>query len=268
MSAATFCLRPPARHGPPGTEAAAAGRCWIRALDYDTRAHTTDNARRLVAKALGGYAPADLPPVFVVPAAAQDHAGRLLSTAGRPLVAVHVSGGRPIKQWEPERFADIARRLVSSVNATIVLTGSAADRPLVDVVKQRLPPARVIDVAGHVDLLTLAGILERVDLLVTGDTGPMHLANAVGTPVVAIFGPSDPARYGPRGPFDRVVRVDLPCAPCNRIRLPPARCRGHIPDCLVLVTTDTVFDAARTVLDRATHASPLRDVARAHKPTA
>jgi len=251
-----------------GYRSGGGGPLLDQALDYDTRAHTTDNARRLVAKALGGDAPADLPPVFVVPAAAQDKAGRLLSAAGRPLVAVHVSGGRPIKQWEPQRFADIARRLVSSVNATIVLTGSAGDRPLVDVVKQRLPPARVIDMAGHVDLLTLAGILERADLLVTGDTGPMHLANAVGTPVVAIFGPSDPVRYGPRGPFDRVVRVDLPCAPCNRIRLPPARCRGHIPDCLALVTTDTVFDAARSVLDRVTHASPLRDVARAHKPTA
>ena len=47
-----------------------------------------------------------------------------------------------------------------------------------------------------------------------------------------IFGPSDPARYAPRGPHDRVVRVDLPCSPCNRIRLPPARCVGHTPDCL------------------------------------
>jgi ADP-heptose:LPS heptosyltransferase len=96
-------------------------------------------------------------------------------------------------------------------------------------------------------------------LLITGDTGPMHLAVAVETPVVAVFGPSDPARYGPRGPYDRVVRVDLPCAPCNRIRRPPARCVGHIPDCLALVTTDTVVTAARSVLDAA---------ARAHTPIA
>jgi ADP-heptose:LPS heptosyltransferase len=133
----------------------------------------------------------------------------------------------------------------------MVLTGAAADRALVDSLKRTLPPANVVDVAGHADLLTLAAILERVELLVTGDTGPMHVAAAVGTPVVAVFGPSDPVRYAPRGPLDRVVRVDLPCAPCNRIRLPPARCAGHTPDCLALVSSDSVFTAAVTVLDAA-----------------
>ena len=238
------------------------------AVDYDTRAHTTDNARRLVAAVFGEAAKGELALPFVVPGEAHQRATRLLAAAGRPLVAIHVSGGRPIKQWDPERFAEIARRLIASVDATIVLTGSAGDRPLVDFVKRHLPPARVIDVSGQVDLLTLAGILERVDLLITGDTGPMHLAVAVDTPVVAIFGPSDPARYGPRGTFDRIVRVDLPCAPCNRIRLPPARCDGHVPDCLALVTVDSVFDAARSTLEQSADASSLRDSARAHEPSA
>jgi ADP-heptose:LPS heptosyltransferase len=77
----------------------------------------------------------------------------------------------------------------------------------------------------------------------------MHLACVVGTPVVAVFGPSDPARYATRGPLDRVVRVDLPCSPCNRIRRPPARCVGHTPDCLVHVHASDVLDAALSVLD-------------------
>ena len=252
--------------------AAAAGAAWTAgyrsggggslldvALEYDPRAHTTDNARRLVAAVFGTAAGGERARSFVVPAAAQEHASRLLPATGRPLIGLHVSGGRAIKQWEPERFADVARRLVAAVDAMIVLTGSAGDRPLVDVVKERLPPGRVVDVAGRVDLLTLGGILARLDLLLTGDTGPMHLAGAVGTPVVAVFGPSDPRRYGPRGPHDRIVRVDLPCAPCNRIRLPPERCVGHTPDCLALVTADAVFTAARGVLDAR---------ARAHSPTA
>jgi ADP-heptose:LPS heptosyltransferase len=229
------------------------------ALEYDTRAHTTDNARRLVATVLGRTHSVDEPHPFVVPTEARQNAIRRLGSAVRPLIGLHVSGGRPIKQWDPERFADVARRLVSDADATIVLTGSAADRPLVELVTERLPRARIIDVAGRIDLLTLAGILERLDLLITGDTGPMHLAAAVDTPVVAVFGPSDPARYGPRGRYDRVVRVDLPCAPCNRIRLPPQRCVGHIPDCLALVSADRVFAAARSVLDAA---------ARTHTPTA
>ncbi len=218
------------------------------ALEYDTRSHTSDNARRLVSAVLGTVPAPQTGRTLVVPQDAHDRAARLLAAARRPLVGVHVHGGRAIKQWDPDRFADVARRLITTSGATIVLTGSAADRALVDSVKRTLPAQSVIDATGDVDLLTLAAILERLDLLITGDTGPMHLGVAAGVPVVAVFGPSDPARYGPRGPHDRVVRFDLPCGPCNRIRRPPARCVGHTPDCLVGVSTDNVFSAAMSVL--------------------
>ena len=219
------------------------------ALDFDTTAHTTDNARRLVATTFESPVPPEQPPTLVVPSEAHEKASRLLRDAGQPLIGIHVSGGRAIKQWPVERFADVGRRLVEHSGGTIVLSGAAGDRAMVETVKSRLPGHKVIDVAGHADLLTLAGLIEPMDLLVTGDTGPMHLAVAVGTPVVAVFGPSDPARYGPRGPLDRVVRVDLPCSPCNRIRLPPARCVGHTPDCLEFITVNDVFSAAISVLD-------------------
>jgi ADP-heptose:LPS heptosyltransferase len=232
------------------------------ALEYDRGVHTTDNARRLVATVLGrtraGLHPSDsdrdarpqseTASIIGLPTEAGATATNLLRDARRPLVGLHVSGGRAIKQWEPERFADVARRLIESTGATVVLTGSDADRSLVNAVARTLPSSQVIDVAGHLDLLTLAAILERLDLLITGDTGPMHLAAAVATPIVAVFGPSDPARYAPRGPLDRVVRVDLPCSPCNRIRRPPARCAGHTPDCLAVLTADSVFAAAMAVL--------------------
>jgi ADP-heptose:LPS heptosyltransferase len=218
------------------------------ALEYDTRSHTADNARRLVSTVLGTVPASQTGRTLVVPQDAHDRAARLLAAARRPLVGVHVHGGRAIKQWDPDRFADVARRLIATSGATIVLTGSAADRALVDSVTRTLPAQNVIDATGDVDLLTLAAVLERLDLLITGDTGPMHLGVAAGVPVVAVFGPSDPARYGPRGPHDRVVRFDLPCGPCNRIRLPPARCVGHTPDCLAGVSTDNVFSAAMSVL--------------------
>ncbi len=245
------------------------------ALEYDRAAHTTDNARRLVATlfshtrgelhsgpaARDAGTQAEMRPILVVPAEARANASRLLRDAKEPLVGVHLSGGRPIKQWPPERFADVARRVIESTGGTIVLTGTQADRSLVNTVARELPPSHTIDVAGHLDLLALSAILERLDLLITGDTGPMHLAAAVATPIVAVFGPSDPARYAPRGPLDRVVRVDLPCSPCNRIRRPPARCTGHTPDCLAFLTADDVFSAAMTVLQEsrrraAVHADP------------
>jgi ADP-heptose:LPS heptosyltransferase len=98
-------------------------------------------------------------------------------------------------------------------------------------------------------VLDLAAVLERLPVFVTGDTGPMHLAAAVGAPVVALFGPSIPARYAPLSARSRVVRIDLPCSPCNRIRLPPDRCRGHVPDCLDGIGVDAVLAAARGLLE-------------------
>ena len=125
-------------------------------------------------------------------------------------------------------------------------------------VRDALPEdVRVIDFAGQLDLVGLAALCERLTVLITGDTGPLHLAAAVGTATVAIFGPSDPRRYAPLAPTSRVVRAELWCSPCNRIRLPPSRCRDRLPDCLVAVDTDSVCRAADELL-AAAHESPAR----------
>ncbi len=217
------------------------------AVAFDPKAHTSDNARRLVSAAL------DVPPRpatarLDIPADARERARELIRGCRSPLAGVHASGGREIKQWPPERFAEVAARLARERGATIVLTGSPTDKRLIDVVRAGLGSVPTVDVSGGVDLLTLAAVLESLDVFVTGDTGPMHLAAAVGTPVVAVFGPSDPARYAPRGDRHRIVRIDLPCSPCNRIRLPPARCVGHTPDCLSGIDVDRTFQAAAQAL--------------------
>jgi ADP-heptose:LPS heptosyltransferase len=224
------------------------GALLSRALDYDPRAHTTDNARRLIASLVHGARNGAPPPLRISDEARREAAERLSAASRGPRVGIHVSAGRAVKQWEPARFADTARQLVASCGATIVLTGALEDAALVQAVRAQLPGVPLIDVSGDIDLTVLGAILERLDVLITGDTGPMHLAVAVGTPVVAIFGPSDPTRYGPRGRHDRVVRVDLPCSPCNRIRQPPARCVGHTPDCLSFLPATLVVDAALDAL--------------------
>jgi ADP-heptose:LPS heptosyltransferase len=76
----------------------------------------------------------------------------------------------------------------------------------------------------------------------------MHLAAAMGTPLVAVFGLSDPARYAPLGPAQRIVRIDLWCSPCNRVRRPPARCQGRVPDCLEGIGPDMVVRAGLDLL--------------------
>jgi ADP-heptose:LPS heptosyltransferase len=217
-------------------------------LEYDRRSHTADNAVSVVRAALGDSAEG-VDARLRIPEWARASAARLLAPLGPGLKAgIHVSGGREVKQWPESRFRDIAEHLVADRRAGIVLTGAPADRAQVDVVRSAVPADRAIDLSSGADLLTVAAVIQQLDLFVTGDTGPMHLAHAVGTPIVAVFGPSDPVRYGPRGVRDEIVRIDLPCSPCNRIRLPPARCVGHTPDCLAGITTAQVLAAIDDVL--------------------
>jgi len=230
---------------------------------YDPDSHVSVNAQTLihrVASITGADACAVRRPRsrLAVPDEARAAVRSRLANVARPLIGIHVSGGRESKQWHLDRFADVGQRLGRDRRGTIVLTGTSSDRPMVDAVKGRLRDGAggaggdfaVIDAAGNTDLVALAALLHSLDLLITGDTGPMHLAAAVGTPVVALFGPSDPARYGPRAALERVlVASEVPCRPCGQVRLPPRRCRGHVPDCLDALSVDRVVDAANALLD-------------------
>lgn len=227
---------------------AGGGAFLTDALAYDPAAHVSANALRLLDTLSGTSSPAGAPgPRLQLDSASTAAAQDVLegAAAGHRLVGLHVSGGRPSKQWHLDRFADVGRQLAAEGGITLVLTGSAGDRPMVDIVKAHLGDAPVIDTAGALDLPVTAAVLSRLTMLITGDTGPMHLAAAVGTPVVALFGPSDPRRYGPLADRQEVLRVQLPCSPCGQVRLPPVRCRGHVPDCMDGITVEAVVHAAR-----------------------
>jgi len=225
------------------------------AVPYDPSTHVAVNARRLVAHA-AGRARADEPvarddwPRLVPPPEAVDRARTVLGTNHRPLIGVHASGGRESKQWHVDRFAAAARLLARAHLGTIVLTGATTDRRLVDLVRRGLHDVPFVDASGALDLPTLAALLGELDLLITSDTGPMHLAAAMGTPIVALFGPSDPNRYGPLAHNARVLRVNLWCSPCGRVRLPPERCRGHVPECMDGISVAAVVTAANELLAR------------------
>lgn len=230
---------------------AGGGALLTDALAYDPARHVADNAARLLA----AVSPRATVLTSTVAPLSADEASLAAARAvlaeapeGGPLVGVHVSGGRESKQWHLDHFARVARTLAELDAATIVLTGAAGDRPLVDRVARALEGTPVVDTAGRLDLPGTAALLSQLRVLVTGDTGPMHLAAAMGTPVVALFGPSDPRRYGPLGDGHHVLRVQLPCSPCGQVRLPPERCRGHVPDCMDGITVERVVAAARAVL--------------------
>ena len=220
---------------------------------YHPKTHVAVNARQLVAAAIGRLAPGELEepsvwPLLVAPPDAVDRARTVLGTNARPLIGLHVSGGRESKQWHVDRFAASARLLAQEHHATIVLTGGPGDRALVDLARRALHGVPFVDASSALDLPTLAALLSELDLFISSDTGPMHLAAAMGTPLVALFGPADPHRYGPLSREARVVRVDLWCSPCGRVRLPPERCRGHVPDCMDGISVEAVVASANELL--------------------
>ena len=223
------------------------------ALPYDPTAHTADNMQRLVERALPevpGARPPEHGERLEVSADAAARARQLLPghEVSGPLIGVNPGCGRAIKQWPVDRFAEAATTLARTERATLVFLGSHAETPITDAVQRALPDdVHSIDLVG-LPVPDLAAVLAKLSVLVVGDTGPMHLAAAVDTPVVAIFGPSDPTRYAPRHQHARVVHANLWCRPCNRIRRPPARCSHGVPDCLTRVTVEQVVQATRRIL--------------------
>ena len=227
----------------------------------DPRAHIAENARMLVERAFDttglkrGQKPSRplfSPARLTIPDAARRRAAELVGTPrpGVPLVGIQPAAGRRVKEWDPARFAAVGAELARTRGASVVLIGSTKDRPVVEAMRGAWPPeVPFIELPPEIDLIVLAAVLERLTLFITGDTGPMHLAAAVDTPVLAIFGPSLPTRYAPLSSRSRIVRIDIHCSPCNLMRQPPARCLGRVPDCLAGIPSADVLRAANEMLD-------------------
>jgi len=132
----------------------------------------------------------------------------------KPLIVLHPFSSRESKNWGVARFAELAERIVTAYDAAVIITGSAADRPQALKIAEQCP-RMVFVLAGTVSIGELACLLKRSTLLVGVDTGAIHIAAAVGTPTITIFGPSDPLVWKPPGDSHEIVSAELPCAPCR-----------------------------------------------------
>ena len=129
-------------------------------------------------------------------------------------VVMHVGGKRPANCWFEDRYAAVADWIQTCCGIRVVLTGVPSDRERIDQVRFHMRSEPAI-VCGQLDLLQMAALLERSCLYVGNDTGPMHIAAAMGTPVVAIFSARDfPRQWYPHGRGHVVLRRDVPCSPC------------------------------------------------------
>jgi ADP-heptose:LPS heptosyltransferase len=180
----------------------------------------------------------------------QREADRVLASAGagpRPVV-LHPGSGWPLKNWPAGRWGEVARRLRQAAGTRVLVAGTAGETALAGEAAAASGGAAVA-IAGLLSVGGLAALHARARLVIGVDSGALHLAAAVGTPTVALYGPGDPVQYAAAGAGHRVVRSGLPCSPCGTLERPPC---GAVTDpaCLTGVPASAVVAAALALLGR------------------
>ncbi|HPJ67514.1 MAG TPA: glycosyltransferase family 9 protein [Desulfobacteraceae bacterium] len=144
------------------------------------------------------------------------------------------------KLWEPERFAILADRIQNDLSCEIIFTGGRQDRPVIKEISGMMKKAS-INLAGRTNLRELAFLYSRSLALITTDTGPMHIAAAMGCKVVALFGPTDPGRTGPYGMGHRIITAGVKCSPCFK-----KACDSM--ECMKGITVEKVMEGVQDIL--------------------
>ena len=158
-------------------------------------------------------------------------------------VAMNVSARWPTKRWPIQSFATLIDQVHKAGLGPVVLLGAPSEREAADAVSRLTaqPPSSLV---GQTGIGLLPALLRKAAVLVTNDSGPMHVAAAVGTPVVAMFGPTSPARTGPYGASHQVLRAGIPCSPCFS-----RTCANPEPlACLTRITAEQVVGAVMQTL--------------------
>ena len=213
------------------------------------RRHAIDDFRRVLDPLLGSREETHEMD-FVVPRAAQERIDALLNECDVDredrLVIVHPSANHRVNRWPLDHFASLCMSIGKKSRCRIALTGSRRDCGLVKALKKSLGASdNAIDLCGRLSIKEFGALLMRADAFVTGDTGPMHMASALNTPTISLFGAADPDRTGPRSRRADVLRVNtLPCVPCHC-----RKCRfGRQAACMSELRPETVLAAVERTL--------------------
>jgi lipopolysaccharide heptosyltransferase I len=196
---------------------------YTHTLDTPTRERHAIERYLDVAEALGcGRGPVRYE--FGVTAADRDVVAAMLGT--RDPIAVLLPGTNwPTKRWPADRFAALAAPLRERFGLTPVLAGGSDAKELSEAMGDL---DGVIDLAGRTSLRQLVALLERASVVITNDSGPMHIAAALRRPMVALFGPTNPVRTGPHRMLGQVLRADIVCSPCYSRRCAHLSCLRSI----------------------------------------
>jgi heptosyltransferase-2/heptosyltransferase-3 len=221
-------------------------------VPYEPGRHEVlQNLRLLEWGGMDGCAPdirvAGRRPALEFPIAESAHAWARTLLRVRSAIAIHPGAGAPVKLWQASRWAAVADALSQETGAQILLTGSRSERALsLDIAAKMHAQAWVV--AGETTLGQLAAIFTRCRLVLGVDSGPLHLAVAVGTPTVHLYGPVDRAAFGPWGDTarHRALVSAWPCIPCNRLDYAPQVLAHHL--CVREISVQQVLTGARKVL--------------------
>jgi len=170
---------------------------------------------------------------------AENYFGKVDPSGTGPLICLQAGASQGKRQWEPKRFAQLCRLLIEKLDSPIIFTGTKEEKPVVEAILKSYSHPNMASLAGETNLTELAALLKRAGVLITGDTGTMHMSVAVGTPVVSLFLAS--AFCFETGPYSRgnlVLQPQVGCHPCNP-NFPCARpdCHEQLsPELVALVT--------------------------------
>lgn len=165
-------------------------------------------------------------------------------TADHPYFCIHPGSGTKVKQWEPEKWAEVADVLTEQLQAQVIFTGGDYELPLIQsIIQQMQSPATIM--AGDTEVGQLASLYAGAVVVLGPDSGPLHLAVAVDTPSVTLFGPADPIEFGPWGDPRKhhVLTTDIACRPCRILSWSKDDPRFH--PCIRDITVRQVLNAAR-----------------------
>ena len=226
------------------------------AVPYVPGRHEVEQNLALVERAAGCELPmADSPLEFHLTAEDRAFAEGFLTERGVGegdlLICIHPGAGAPVKLWREEAWARVGDALARRYGAKIILTGSAGERPLCEAIARRMA-AEPIVAAGETTLGGLAALMARSRLVLGVDSGPLHLAVAVGAPTVHLYGPVDSRTFGPWGDPARhvVITSKMDCIPCNRLDYAPEELDEH--PCVRNIPAERVLEAAERLLRSST----------------
>jgi predicted lipopolysaccharide heptosyltransferase III len=191
-----------------------------------------------------GLRPRTVAPTLALPPEAEAAADALLAGKrvgrDRDLVLLHPGARWSFKAWPAERFAALGDWMAEALGARVLIAGGPGDAPVAEAIQRQMRSPGLL-VAGETSVLQLGALLKRCRLFVGNDAGPMHIAAAVGTPVVALFGPTDPAEWGPWGDGHVVLYRGLDCRECWR----RSACWRGEENCLRQIPVEEAMAAVR-----------------------